>query len=367
MDPKIRQALKNILDSDDDANWLIFADMLEEAGPAEDLAWRWEEVFVEAGSWLDVLRALRRADQGFAQMLIEKFFPLKDYPRQELPADKVNIPTCGENWYQDLRREQASWVVGEVGNLEEEPWTVVPLTTEDPMNPYVTDYATITVPNPESGERPLRATVTVRPDAAYIGTVDLPNGHSFDLERARVVGARYGSPIPTLPEWADEEEILQRGREMVEATNVSSVWRSQDMGEGVRLSGGAYREHLWLDSAPEGFRPRRSHRGETFRTVYSDGGGFQDAPPEYLLDLETLDLWAKMSEGAHRAEVDCPYTDTEDGDTVTLQHTRCGESPGEQCAMCEEDVGQPHGILSIGEGSETVYVRVPDEAEDDED
>ena len=86
--------------------------------------------------------------------------------------------------------------------------------------------------------------------------------------------------------------------------------------------------------------------------MLTDGGGWQGRRDEYLLDLETLDVWARVADGSHGAETQCPREGL-----VTAEDTECGENPGESCALCEVEIGEEHGILSVGEGSETVYMR----------
>ncbi len=153
--------------------------------------------------------------------------------------------------------------------------------------------------------------------------------------------------------------------EMIEANRVTHAWRNQDLGEGIRLNGIAYGEWLWMDSAPDGYP--RGWDGD-FRTTFTDGGGYQTADPEYLLDLKTLELWARVENGSHGADTECPNGDLRNGDrdesVVMAEDTQCGEYPGEKCRYCDEDVGEEHGSLS-SDGNETVYRLIPSEVEED--
>ncbi len=132
---------------------------------------------------------------------------------------------------------------------------------------------------------------------------------------------------------------------------------------------------LWIDFAPEYLQrdlERASEDTGTFRTVYSTGGGYQTPQEEYLLDVKTQEVWRRVADGAHGAETECPFrswdmlenTDQRDG-IVRVEETWFGEHPNKECLYCDEKIGEPHGHVYVGEGSETVYEMLAGEDEVD--
>lgn len=135
---------------------------------------------------------------------------------------------------------------------------------------------------------------------------------------------------------------------------------------------------LWLAFAPEYLESElQDEHGfdSEFLTLVTDGGGFQDEMPEFILvpNKEGDEVWEKAWEGAHGAEVQCPAADydfetgtTEQDRKVTMEETYCGESPGRECRLCGTPIGEEHGFIYIGEGAEVVYRSIDEEEVDDE-
>lgn len=118
-------------------------------------------------------------------------------------------------------------------------------------------------------------------------------------------------------------------------------------------------EALWLDFAPEWMAHDEledEYPDARFLTIY----GGQSPYPLLLIDGE---VWELVRDGAHTPEVACPFIDDNDdgGEAVRLEHTYCGEYPGERCRFCESELGEDHGVIYMGEGAEAVYAHTPEE------
>ncbi len=137
-----------------------------------------------------------------------------------------------------------------------------------------------------------------------------------------------------------------------------------------------HRHRWWLAFAPEWMNDLDDSR--EYLTLVSHGGGYGSEEPEYLIidgSGEEDEIWKKIAEPAHGAERECIYSNW-DPETredvqgtnpkVKLSHTYCGTHPGRWCRYCEAAIGEEHGYIYIGEGAETVYMRLVDEEEDDE-
>jgi hypothetical protein len=86
----------------------------------------------------------------------------------------------------------------------------------------------------------------------------------------------------------------------------------------------------------------------TFATVYDGGDNYS------LRDKSGL--WRRVLSGGAGREAECPWIGSDEGDLVNLQSTYCGENPGKECALCEEPLGEPHGIIYLGEFNLEVFM-----------
>ncbi len=315
--------------------WAVLMDHVEETGrPAEV----WLEVADELAetTWLQnhgdrahtlayrlMFRGIAAASYPYALDLFRSYLGNNlhigfDTSLARAAADGMNIARCGENWEQALRRDQVEWVIREQGNMERKPLT----------------YREMRPVEPEQGEG------ITRRDADEL------------LDPMRVVGQDY---IPHVEVVVDEQAYVTVGDER--------------------------RHSLWYSFAPEWLEHdlRRVHEAgpsspsREFMTLVTDGGGYQDVMPEFIL-VGGGEVWQRVADPTHSGETECPLhdwdeenrTDAQDR-VVTLTDTFCGERPGERCRYCEERVSQPHGYLSIGEGAESVYMRLEEPEEEDED
>lgn len=81
-----------------------------------------------------------------------------------------------------------------------------------------------------------------------------------------------------------------------------------------------------------------------FHTIYLSPGG--NAGPSFDETLrDEQGLWRTVRE-FDTGEPECPHRGSDEGDNVVLEQTYCGENPGEQCALCEADLGEEHGVVS---------------------
>jgi hypothetical protein len=255
----------------------------------------------------------------------------------------------------DIRREQVEATVGEEGNLEREPWAIGELSPEAPYRG--TEFVPIDI---SRRGRTVTVTVAVRvagDDDIYSVTV-LDHGHPRRLQPDE-----YPFPIDS----TDRAELLRTARERVPA-QLPPVVVSPD-GEELWLARESQRG-LWMDYPPE-YLTQQLERGYgtgPFRTVYDDGGGYGRTEPDYLLDLETKDLWHKIEEGHGRDEGhECPLKDwngergeDERDRLVTVEDTYYGEYPNKSCRYCEENIGEEHGYM--GTVDTTIFMQVVAEA-----
>jgi len=138
------------------------------------------------------------------------------------------------------------------------------------------------------------------------------------------------------------------------------------------LDGPEHRYADWLDHAPEWMEKelQKEHGWDReFLTVYN-GGGFT-ADPDYMIIGVVQDeeeIWQLVSSGVRNPEVECPFkswdpVEREDrkDPKVTMEDTFCGDSPGRRCRFCDTDLGEEHGVIYEGEGSESVYMRLDED------
>ena len=112
------------------------------------------------------------------------------------------------------------------------------------------------------------------------------------------------------------------------------------------------------DFAPDGYDLEREWGYGTFATVYDGGDNYS------LRDKSGL--WRRVLSGGAGREAECPWIGSDEtaatwppragGDPVNLQSTYCGENPGKECALCEEPIGEPHGIIYLGEFNLEVFM-----------
>jgi hypothetical protein len=110
----------------------------------------------------------------------------------------------------------------------------------------------------------------------------------------------------------------------------------------------------------------------TFCTVVTDGGGYQSAPKEEIVDAKGQ-RWILIRDYAHGAETECPVPENHHGAKVTREECVLVPDPYRhhksyefarplapnavraECPMCEARLGEEHGYIYIGEGYEAVY------------
>ncbi len=139
-----------------------------------------------------------------------------------------------------------------------------------------------------------------------------------------------------------------------------------------------HRRHLWMTFPPEYLEKelQREHGWDAeFMTIISEGGGYDQGAPALMLipNKDGDEIWEHVSGTNHSGETECPLKDWDEetrddvrGRTVSIEDTYCGDHPGRNCRYCEEPLGNKHGYLFVGEGTEEVYVRLVDGEEDDE-
>lgn len=257
---------------------------------------------------------------------------------------------------QRIRRETTEQVVGEQGNLETEELRVQSLSMDVPPAPVVeVEVAT--------SEGPIKVRVRVPADApaSILGAND-PEG----------VYRSWSTFLRASPD-IDEREIRLRAEKIAGEDESQAPWAGFE-GELLYPEGEASL-WLWMGHPPEYLERAldREFPDSDFITAYTDGGGFQSGPRHaFVVDDQ---LYQLVREGAHGAEVECPFKTWDDeareeaqDRVVTDSDTLWGMSPHKACRFCEAGLGEEHGFVYIGEGGEYVYARVPEPAElEDED
>ncbi len=185
-----------------------------------------------------------------------------------------------------------------------------------------------------------------------------------DLKIAVDQQARREQVAIVVGEELEEEPWMVQ--ELTEEEPVQPIGRPIDVDRRALWPGRKGRRWLWYDAAPE-WAARELGAG-SFRTIVTDGGGYQSAEPEFLQDAEG-GIWERVRDYQHGAERECPYLEAAQNysqrheETVELGDTYFGEHPGKECRFCGEKLGDKHRYVYIGEGAEYVYRLLADEEE----
>lgn len=87
-----------------------------------------------------------------------------------------------------------------------------------------------------------------------------------------------------------------------------------------------------------------------FKTVYAENAR------EHATLRDSQGIWRLIRSFNAGGEPDCPYLGFDEGNEVTLEQTYCGENPGKQCSLCEEEIGEQHSHIYIGEIGGNIYM-----------
>jgi hypothetical protein len=116
----------------------------------------------------------------------------------------------------------------------------------------------------------------------------------------------------------------------------------------------------WYEGAP-GY-VAHEYRNETrdLRTVVCCA--LFGMPPAIMWDASTGDRWARIADFRSSGETECPGQHEDGGNLVTEAQTTFGvDAPNigqAVCPLCEARLGEPHGMIYIGDGwVEALYVR----------
>jgi len=123
------------------------------------------------------------------------------------------------------------------------------------------------------------------------------------------------------------------------------------------------RFHYWYEGVPD---YAESESGfdvmKTYRTAITWGGGFLGAPDPEMYDGDGV--WKLVASYSNSGETEClarTYDPISHEDhqgreprRVTTEEAK-GSVDEDRCMLCEEEIGEEHGYIYIGEGYEAVY------------